>query len=371
MRKIALKRLTASDLTFFEWQFKNQPAGNQKAINLNADVFVDQLYPALPAIALPQLGGRIPIDLHVYGPGLTDDYNLQRKIIKAPAYKNWRLDGEFIYNPSGQPRRFDVLAPNDFVVIEFVGEPLPVSANLIFVAKAAAADTDVFNELSGLLGGQSMVVVSPTWFDAMATRLTIPDSHPINVIRLETVLEDAALGGIKGIDQLSRHAVLVQLSREGLQRARESARAAGDLGEELIDAYLRGLKTSGQIADFEWTSIMNAVAPYDFRVHEKNGSPVSVEVKATAGSFDAVVHISLNELRAMNTGTDRYDLYRVFEMTSGTAKVRVARDMKTFAAKLLAAANGLPAGVTIDSVSVAPSILSFGKEVVIHVPASP
>ena len=47
MDKLALKRLTASDLTFFEWHFKNRNVGNQKAINLNADVFSDQLYPAL------------------------------------------------------------------------------------------------------------------------------------------------------------------------------------------------------------------------------------------------------------------------------------------------------------------------------------
>ena len=39
LKKLAVKRLTASDLTFFVWHFRNQPAGNQKAINLNADVF--------------------------------------------------------------------------------------------------------------------------------------------------------------------------------------------------------------------------------------------------------------------------------------------------------------------------------------------
>jgi len=45
-RKLAVKRLTTSDLTFFEWHFKNRPAGKQKAINLNADVF-NELYPTL------------------------------------------------------------------------------------------------------------------------------------------------------------------------------------------------------------------------------------------------------------------------------------------------------------------------------------
>ena len=45
INKLALKRLTASDLTLFEWHFNYRNAGNQKAINLNADVFKDQLYP--------------------------------------------------------------------------------------------------------------------------------------------------------------------------------------------------------------------------------------------------------------------------------------------------------------------------------------
>ena len=41
--RIVLKRLTASDLTFFKSLFRTLSAGNQKAINLNADVFVEQL----------------------------------------------------------------------------------------------------------------------------------------------------------------------------------------------------------------------------------------------------------------------------------------------------------------------------------------
>jgi len=47
--KLSIKRLTRSDLTFFRWQHEHQDAGNQKAINLNRDVFVSELFPALPA----------------------------------------------------------------------------------------------------------------------------------------------------------------------------------------------------------------------------------------------------------------------------------------------------------------------------------
>ena len=42
-QKLAIKRLTASDLTFFEWHYRRTPAVRQKAINLNAVIFWDGL----------------------------------------------------------------------------------------------------------------------------------------------------------------------------------------------------------------------------------------------------------------------------------------------------------------------------------------
>lgn len=47
MSRIAVKTLTGSDLTLFEWHFRNKNAGNQKSINLNANIFIDELYPYL------------------------------------------------------------------------------------------------------------------------------------------------------------------------------------------------------------------------------------------------------------------------------------------------------------------------------------
>jgi hypothetical protein len=67
-RRIAVKRLTASDLTLFEWQFRNRNAGNQKSINLNSDVFIKDLFPSLPDAA-SETNGRVPLDLYIYGPG--------------------------------------------------------------------------------------------------------------------------------------------------------------------------------------------------------------------------------------------------------------------------------------------------------------
>ena len=80
--KFSIKRLTKSDLTLFEWHFRTIKAGNQKAINLNANVFIDKLFPSLPELSYSH-SGRFPLDLFVYGPGLEPELNLQRKIIKA------------------------------------------------------------------------------------------------------------------------------------------------------------------------------------------------------------------------------------------------------------------------------------------------
>ena len=112
VKKLALKRLTKSDLTIFEWHFRNRNAGNQKSINLNADVFVNELYPAVPTVALTN-GNEMPVSVSIFGPGVKTELALARKIIKGAAYKNWRLNGEFIFNPAGDPDRFNVLLPGD------------------------------------------------------------------------------------------------------------------------------------------------------------------------------------------------------------------------------------------------------------------
>ena len=68
MAKLAVKRLSASDLTFFEWHFRHGNAGNQKAINLNANVFKDDLYPVVDVVA-QNSNDRLGVDLWIAGPG--------------------------------------------------------------------------------------------------------------------------------------------------------------------------------------------------------------------------------------------------------------------------------------------------------------
>ena len=78
---IAIKKLTASDCTLFDAVFRTIGAGNQKSINLNADVLIDRLFPSLSSpgttteieIALPMV---------VYGPAGKGAHTVTRKIIK-------------------------------------------------------------------------------------------------------------------------------------------------------------------------------------------------------------------------------------------------------------------------------------------------
>src|SRR5579864_7841232 len=176
--KLALKRLTASDLTFFEWHFRHHNAGNQKAINLNRDVFVDELYPALPDVA-EEKSGRIPLDLSVFGPDGKPELNLQRKIVKFGTYKNWRLNGEFIHNPQTDPERFNGLKPDDIAIFEFFGAVVPVSSRLILVGASYPKDVALHASLNTLLGNNAMVSLTIDELARIVENPSIGEDHPV------------------------------------------------------------------------------------------------------------------------------------------------------------------------------------------------
>ena len=129
-RRIALKRLSASDLTLFEYHFRQTSGTKQKAFNLDKSVFIDRLYPSLPETVG---SGRVQVDLSIYGPGLAGLDNLQRKILKQQ--KNWRFDGELIYNPPEEEDRYNVLSKGDFAIFDFMGEVEPRAARMYLIAQ--------------------------------------------------------------------------------------------------------------------------------------------------------------------------------------------------------------------------------------------
>ena len=201
VKKLALKRLTKSDLTIFEWHFRNRNASNQKSINLNADVFVNELYPAVPTAALTN-GNEMPVSVSIFGPGVKTELALARKIIKGAAYKNWRLNGEFIFNPAGDPERFNLLLPGDLAVMEFVGEAQPTALRMFLLANDLPSDAGVLSRLNEILGDRSMAALSKRALSDAIDSASLASDHPLNELLLDTSLEDAALGGSTSADPI-------------------------------------------------------------------------------------------------------------------------------------------------------------------------
>ena len=176
--KMALKRLRNSDLTLFEYQFRTTSGAKQKAINLNRDIFVDVVYPAL---SQPIARQRFPVDLYLYGPGLAGEVNLQRKTLKQD--KNWRLNGELVYNPIDHPNRYDVLQADDLALFEFSEGIYPSTLRIAFLAKSLPEDAALHSALDSVLGSLSMKEITSTQLEQVLVAVNPAMAHPIRGFR--------------------------------------------------------------------------------------------------------------------------------------------------------------------------------------------
>lgn len=357
-RKLALKRLTKSDLTVFRWHFENNNAGNQKSINLNRDVIEGALFPALAAEAAAH-DGRFSVDLFIYGPQGAPELNLQRKIIKGGSYKNWRLNGEFIENPPGQPSRFNTLQEGDFALFEFTGASYPETVRLCLID--AAHSPALHAASAALLDGRRMIAITEADIDALLQRAGVDDMFPIRGSGFEAALEDAAQGGLEGIRRLGRRSATRAVSREELKKARDRADETGVLGEQFVHEFLGRLKSEGRIESFVWVSASSATAPYDFK-QTVVGAEQLIDVKSTMGIFTNRVHVSAAELFEMRDSPCEYFLHRVYAIDGDRALLRISEPTREFATRVLRALENLPTGVTADSVSIALDTLRFGAE---------
>jgi hypothetical protein len=362
--RLALKRLTDSDLTFFETLFRKLRVGNQKAINLNADVFVDQFYPVLGT----GVGKLIPVSLSIWGPGGLDSYVISRAITKqTAAYKNWRLNGEFIRDPDDQPGRFDVLATGDIAVMEFFGDPLPQKVSLVLVSANSTIDAALHTALSSVVPtGRSMVRLPRDALADLAAEASA--THPIRLMTndpgFEAALEDAALGGVKGTDELASKK---GVSAEVLAAAKASAEKNGKDGEALAWVYLQALKINGVFTEIKWISAENAIAPYDFHGVDAQSSKTRIDAKSTNGEFNQPLHMSSAELRAAADASHRYELWRVYKIGKEGAHLRRSDPVADVAKSILSGIQ-LPKGATVDCVSIDPTLFGWGKEIFVARP---
>ena len=228
--RIAIKKLSASDCTLFEAVFRNIGAGNEKSINLNADVLVDDFYPNLAALAA-LTDNEIAMSLSLYGPDGKPAYKIARKIIKNATYKNWRLNGEFIFGPPEDPSRYDGVQPGDLAVMKFTGDTAPNGLTLILANRTEVSDVSLHKALESLFGTKSMIAVTPTQVAQAANFAAVPETHPIYVAAadpaLESMLEDAAQGGLEGANKLLANKSTYKTSPADLAKAKARAEITG------------------------------------------------------------------------------------------------------------------------------------------------
>jgi len=364
-RKLVLKKLSPSDLTIFEHQFRNTSGTKQKGINLDKAVFLGQLYPNLKE-RLATKKAVVPLQLNIYGPGGAGLHSQLRKVLLQA--KNIRLNGEYIANPIGNDNRYDDLEKDDLAIIEFVGDDEPHVAKIFLVAKKNPLDTALHKALMNRCGEgfavrKAMQLLTGANLLEIIEPLTLPEDHPILDFIDGDALEDAAQNGIDGIKKLRRRRQARGVSPEELERAKRNAERNGRLGEELLNAWFDDQMEAGAISGFSWVADENAVATYDFIVLDNDGGIVrSIDAKSTSGDFGNRIHVSAAELDEMVHGGRPYDLYRLYGIGDSVASFRVAEDVGSFLESVLSAFEALPEGIRADSVSIDPLILPFGEE---------
>lgn len=361
MKKLALKKLKASDLSFFKSYLTKHPQTKQKGLNLDLRVMQGQFFPSLKALLEPLDKMAAHVDLTMFGPGMASAHSLARKV-KRDA-KNIRLNGEIVDSPVDQPGRYDVLAPGDFAIMEFVGAALPRAVSVVLIAAGHREDSSVHSALQPFLPfpDDSMKTLSE---DDLRSVVNIADpsvDHPIRDWLDTDLLEEVGQGDATAAETLNKRRPGRGLSPSDFKASKDSAERTGRLGEELLDQFLRspGLP---DVLSYEWVAQTNAISPFDFRLGAEGDGERHADAKSTSGKFENPIYLSIAEVRhAVEDGVP-YDIFRLYDVKETSAFLKIAKDVGPRLALVLTSLKGMPAGVRVDSLSFDPLFFDFDSE---------
>jgi hypothetical protein len=302
------------------------------------------------------------VDLELSGPGGALTITLARKV-KIDS-KNFRLNGEYIPNPPSDPRRFSDVAVDDFVVMQFEGDDVPNVVRAVLISARKTQDKTLHAELDRWFPRGSMRVITAREIAAIAASAAPVSAHPFRQWDGAVLIEEAALGSTADIEALEKATKRARRPIEPavLAKAKASAEKAGVEGERLLDLLMSSGRFPGA-KSHTWTARTDPLSPYDFVITDAKGKLRHVDAKSTAGAFENRIYLSGAEIRHALTSGIPYDIARLFLVTGSTAKVRVARDIAVALEPLRAVFNALPAGVSCDALSFAPSFFVFETRV--------
>jgi hypothetical protein len=358
LRKLALKKLKGSDLSFFKSYFLKHPNSKQKGFNLDTKVIEGSFFPALKKLLDPLPKKAAHVDLVFLGPGLASAHSLARKV-KIDA-KNLRLNGELIHDPDDEPNRYDSLTVGDFAVLEFGGSAIPESVKVVLVSANNTEDATLHEVLNGKLGQEddSMMVLSEDELQAAIDTASPNQLHPIRDWLDPVLLEEVGSGDASAVLSVNKRRLGRGISPDAFKATKEAAAKTGQLGEELMKHFLDSTETS-KVASYEWISQINAISPYDFRLVITNGEIRHADAKSTSGKFDAPLYLSTAEILHALSSDVPYDIYRLYNIKPYSAELRIARDIKSKLETVFASLSALPAGARVDSLSFDPSFFTF------------
>lgn len=359
-RRLVVKRLRASDLSFFNAYLRRHLQAKQKGFNLDQAVVEKQFFPSLAEIADSLPRNQIPVQLVLHGPGGAQAHVLMRKILKQE--KNWRLNGEVIHDPDDQPGRYALLAPDDFALMDFVGTAGPDSVKAVLVSAASPADAALHRSIAAHFPTGSMWVPTVVEVEQIVRAANVVSDHPVRDWLDDELIEDIGLGGGESTRTLVKRRRGRGMSRDELHDARAAANVIGRRGEDLLDRHLKLTPWPG-VVRHQWVADNNAVSPFDFEIEMITGERRVLEAKSTSGRFENPLHMSLGEIDEAANGVLPYDIVRLYEVGEGEAKFRIAYNVGGKLAPVLAALAALPAGITLDSLSFLPDYFDFDAQV--------
>lgn len=356
-RKLALKRLKASDLSFFLPYLERFPNTKQKGFNLDSSLIAGTFFPSLKEFVEPLLKKAAHLDLTIFGPGVTEPDSLARKIKREA--KNWRLNGEYISNPVTQPKRYDPMAPEDFVVLEFVGTIAPVAVKAVLVAATHPDDKVLYSALDAFFPTGSMRQLSDSDVAQIVAAGAPPVGHPFLDWLDKDLSEQVGCGEFDAIERINGKRSGRGMSRAELEKAKISAEEAGRLGEELLDYHFTA-SPHAEMQSYEWVADVNAIAPYDFLLNHIDGTDRHVDAKSTAGPFTNPIYLSLSEIHHAAGSGVPYHLFRLYNVNDAGATFRIARNIASRLVPVIDALKSLPVGVKATSLSFDPNYFDFG-----------
>jgi len=322
-----------------------------------------RFFPGLKVLLQPLPQKAAHVDLTFMGPGLATTYTLARKI-KIDA-KNLRLNGEMVHDPDDQPGRFDALREDDFVLLEFGGAHLPDTVNAVLIALAVPEDAALHTGFMKLLPSKtdSMCALTEDELQKVIDDAAPSPCHPVRDWLEPELLEGVAIGDAIALAEVIKRRPGRGMSAADLKAAKASAERTGEIGEELLDAYL-GSGSNPQIESHKWVAQENAISPYDFLVNMAGGEVRHVDAKSTSGKFDVPLYLSTAEIRHALSSDVPYDICRLYGVKEAGAQMKIARDIQARLVPLQVALDALPKGVRVDSLSFAPAFFDFDDVVI-------